>query len=148
MNTETTPASPIDPADIVIHRIPPSVGAPSVPTHAHAATPNLPAKADRDALYELLRMVIEACGPTATKHDRAIAAITVCIDQGVATLPHLIGVLRPLEFHQGHIAHILKDGTGSDPSRYRWYRDAEGIHHLHPTALDGPPPYGAKARRG
>ncbi len=81
------------------------------------------------ALFDRLRDLIHACDDT-SKHDQAIAVITACISEGVNTRPRLVGAMRHLGFDYRHAALTLNNGTGSDPERHRWQRDAEGRYSL------------------
>jgi hypothetical protein len=74
----------------------------------------------RGEVLEGLRRLDYACGPSVSKHDRAIVLIHACIDQGANTRAQIMAHLTPLGFNKGHIAIVLSAGTGDDPSRHRW----------------------------
>jgi hypothetical protein len=52
--------------------------------------------------------------------------IHVCIDNGIATRPQIIAVLKRLDFNGRHIALVLEQGSGNDPGYHRWWRDKAG----------------------
>lgn len=94
-------------------------------------------KADTNALFKRLRKLMENCGPDSSKHDLALVGISACIVESIDTRPRIIGVLRTLGLHPQHVAIILNDGTGNDPQRHRWQRDAEGRYSLHEEGPQG-----------
>lgn len=77
-------------------------------------------------LFENLRALDAAAGPTVNNHDRLIILIQACIADDVRTLGAIIGVLRRLGFDYSHIAVTLKQGNGSDPVRHWWQCDEAG----------------------
>lgn len=64
-----------------------------------------------DNLYCEMKELIANCGSDANKHDLAIVTIEACLDNGINTMPHLIGFLQHLGFKRGHIANTLKFET-------------------------------------
>ena len=79
-----------------------------------------------DNLYREMKDLIASCGSEANKHDLAIVTIEACIDNGINTMPHLIGFLQHLGFKRGHIAHVLNFETAS--SRWRCIGGANALN--------------------
>lgn len=90
----------------------------------------VPGKPLAKSLIEQLRELASACGPN--KHDQVITLITTLIEQRFDTKRRIISMLMKLDYDRGHIARLLNEQTGVDPSRCRWQVDAEGIYSLHP----------------
>ena len=103
---------------------PPSDGrqAPPVSSPAKGATDNW-TEAERDALFSELRSLQAQCG--SSKYDQAFALITACIDQGINTAGHIIGVLKTLGFDRRHIGSMLTKGKKS-----YWQRNSDGRYSL------------------
>lgn len=72
--------------------------------------------------------LLAECG--SNKNDRAIVLITACIGDGVNTEKAIIGTGYRCGLNPGHVAHILKQGTGINPEAHRWRRDEEGRYSL------------------
>lgn len=79
-------------------------------------------------LRQEMEDLIASCGPAANKHDLAIITIEACIDNGVNTKPHLIGILQNVGLDRGHIAITLEVETAS-----RRWRCVEGVYHVNPA---------------
>ena len=81
-------------------------------------------------LFDRIRDAIDACGPAINRHDQAVLAITMCIGDGVNTMPDIIRVLVTYGFDGGHIANMLDDRRGPFRNSEHWRVDANGRHHL------------------
>lgn len=81
-----------------------------------------------DNLYEEMKDLIASCGSEANKHDLAIVTIEACIDNGVNTKSHLIGILQHVGLDRGHLAITLEVETAS-----RRWRCVEGVYHVNPA---------------
>lgn len=69
--------------------------------------------------------------PKVSKHDRAIALIAVCIDNGWNTGTRIVGALKHLGLNPRHVAIVLKEGAGGNPEAHWWQRNADGHYSLH-----------------
>ena len=81
-------------------------------------------------LYEQIDELIGLCGPTANRHDKALAAITACIANGVDTKDEIIRVLTKRGFDGGHIANVLHERKGPFRNSEHWSIGADGRYHL------------------
>lgn len=92
MSIETYPSSSTNSANAGAQQDPSPMALQSEPRGLQSLKSHRPSQVDRERLNGLLRHALAACGPRASKHDLAIIGITICLDQGVVTLPHLIRV--------------------------------------------------------
>lgn len=88
-------------------------------------------------IFRELRALNGACKST-NDHDRAIVLIHACIDNGINRRGRIRGVLARLDLNPAHAVITINAGTGDDPSRHRWYLDADGIYHNHPSTKEVP----------
>lgn len=82
-------------------------------------------------LFRRIDELIALCGASANRHDRALAAITACIADGIDTKQDLIRVLAKYGFDGGHIANVLNDRKGPFRNSEHWSIDANGRYRLH-----------------
>lgn len=83
---------------------------------------------DFSELLESLRELDRSCGPSASKHERAIVMIHACIDASVHRRSLIVALLQRLGFKRGHIMIVLNSECGNNPSRHRWQRDELGVY--------------------
>jgi hypothetical protein len=76
-------------------------------------------------LMDQLRAADRLLAPDASKHDRAIVLITVCIENEVDVGSQIVAVLAQFGFNPRHIGICLKEGTGNGPPSY-WTKDTNG----------------------
>lgn len=81
-------------------------------------------------LIEQIDDLIARSGPTASKHDKALAAITACIANGVDTKDGIIRVLVSRGFDGGHVANVLHDRKGPFRNSDHWVLGADGRYRL------------------
>lgn len=93
-----------------------------------AATPKPPGF---DAALDALRQLDAQLALDCNKHDRVITLITACLVAGIASPGMIVANLVKLGFNRGHIWRLMKDGTGLNPARHRWWCDADGNLRLH-----------------
>lgn len=86
-----------------------------------AAHITVPAK--ETTLFKDLQTLVKAAGPN--KHDQAIVLCNACIESRIDMIGGIMEIGIRSGLNRGHIARILKDGTG-----HRWRRDGEGIYTL------------------
>ncbi len=87
-----------------------------------------PNRAAFEELLSGLRRLDQSCGSSAGKHERAIVLIHACIAQGINTRGSIMAVLLQLGFVRGHIAIVLEENSGSNPSGSHWERRADGAY--------------------
>jgi hypothetical protein len=85
-------------------------------------------------LIDDIRELVEACGPTVNKNDKAIVAIELCISEGVDTERHIVSCLMQAGFDNGHAGSVLNKNCGRSP-RYLWWLGADSRYRLHHEAL-------------
>lgn len=95
--------------------------------------------------FRAQRRTMEYWASRLNRHELAIVLITAFIDYGINTGRRIIKAMETLGFHPSHVAIVLKTGTGSDPTQYRWQRDEDGVYFTHfvpaPSAgIQVPPP--------
>ena len=93
-----------------------------------------PTTATYDALIKLDRMLNDV---KANQHDRVIALIEVCIEQGIDSGKHITAVLSKLGFKKRHVGLLLNelaDLTSASASA-RWYCEG-GQYKLHQREVD------------
>lgn len=101
-------------------------------TGASVRSVTTPSKAEVDAFFADMRALKAACGPKASRHDVAIALISLCIEFGFDTWLQIKGALGRLDFNDRHVAIVLAREAGLNPSLHRWWRDEDGRYSLHP----------------
>ncbi|WP_156457483.1 hypothetical protein [Altererythrobacter sp. Root672] len=79
-----------------------------------------------DGLYDRLRKLLRDCGPN--KHDQAIVLITACVEEGITQGRDIVRTLQALGLNAQHVGKTLSDGTGNQPERHRWRKDAAGCY--------------------
>ena len=84
---------------------------------------------DVERIIARIRDLLKLC--TRDKNERAIAAITALIYEGIRTRPEIVRIMRMLEFDYRHVAITLKRNTGRDPAGNHWWKDADGRLHVH-----------------
>ncbi len=92
---------------------------------------NFQTREQLNEFFRGLRELDHACRANGSKHDRAIALICACIDEGVDTGARIVGALKRLGFNAQHVGKLLHDYTGNDPSRHHWQRDEAGRYSNH-----------------
>ena len=65
-----------------------------------------------------LRELFRDCGTDRNAH--AISGIKVSIDEGISTEKGIINMLWRSGLKPGHVAVVLKTGTGDNPARHQW----------------------------
>jgi hypothetical protein len=80
-------------------------------------------------LTDRILELIGACGRD--KNDRAIAAITLCISEGIDTRNHIVASVARAGFKGGHVAAILDDCEGAFAESHHWRLGADGRYRLH-----------------
>lgn len=88
--------------------------------------PRIKTDAEMDAIYEDLRAALRRCPLSENMHLSAHLCIGICIENGIDTLPQIVGTLMKLDFKRGHVASFLTRTTGTDPERHLWARDQQG----------------------
>lgn len=79
------------------------------------------------ALIERLRRMKQSCEACMkSKHDRVFTLVLCCLDEGINTMGTILTVLEAIGFNRKHVALIVREWTGSNPGRHRWWIDAEG----------------------
>jgi hypothetical protein len=76
-----------------------------------------------------IRDLLKLCTPD--KNERAIAAITALIYEGIRTRPEIVRIMKVLEFDYRHVAIALERNTGRNPAGNHWWLDADGQLHVH-----------------
>ena len=84
---------------------------------------------DVERIIARIRDLLKLCEPD--KNERAIAAITALIYEGIRTRPEIVRIMRMLEFDYRHVAITLERNTGRDPAGNHWWQDADGRLHAH-----------------
>ena len=75
-----------------------------------------------------MRTLVGKCG--SNKHSQAIVLAAACIEHGFNTRSRILGAAEEVGLNRRHIAKILQEGTGPDPERHHWQRDAEGHYTM------------------
>ena len=81
-------------------------------------------------LFEQIDELIGLCGPAANRHDKAAAAISACIANGIDTEGAIIRVLSKYGFKGGHIAKMLDNREGPFRNSDHWLVGADGRYSL------------------
>lgn len=86
------------------------------------------------ATIKILENVIADCGPSCGQPDKARIAITICIEAGTRSGPAIVASLHRVGFKKQFVGLMLHKLMGPNPMRHDWFKDGQGLYHLHNQA--------------
>jgi hypothetical protein len=69
-------------------------------------------------------------------HQLVDVLIEECIEHGFDQGSRIIGIVKHLGFNPSHVGIRLSKGTGDDPTKHRWRREADGSYTVHRRPCD------------
>lgn len=79
-----------------------------------------------EALPALQELAAQLAG--CNKPDKASVLIRACIDAGINEGSAIVGTLHRLGLDRSHAGAVLRHGSGPNPSRFDWRKEADGTY--------------------